>query len=85
VAPPPTSRAVGVANGTGGEAGVDQSVDALGHRAGRDERSFFGPVLTEIPRGAEAVSLWGAVDTLAAARGFSSAHDRARRRAAHHV
>ena len=36
------------------------------------ERPFFGPVLTEIPRGDEAVTLWGAVDTLAAARGFSA-------------
>jgi len=36
------------------------------------ERPFFGPVLTEIPRGAEAVTLWVAVDTLAGARGFSA-------------
>ena len=36
------------------------------------ERAFFGPVLTEIPRGDEAVELWGAVNTLARARGFSA-------------
>jgi hypothetical protein len=50
--------------------------------AGRDDggtpmlhvrgRSFFGPVLTEIPRGDEAVSLWGAVDTLVRTTGFSA-------------
>jgi hypothetical protein len=36
------------------------------------ERSFFGPVLTEIPRGADALHLWDAFDTLAGARGFSA-------------
>jgi hypothetical protein len=36
------------------------------------ERAFFGPVLTEIPRGERAVELWRAVDTLASATGFSA-------------
>ncbi|WP_069814408.1 mycothiol-dependent nitroreductase Rv2466c family protein [Streptomyces sp. TP-A0874] len=35
-------------------------------------RAFFGPVLTEIPRGAAAVELWQAVETMARTRGFSS-------------
>lgn len=35
-------------------------------------RSFFGPVLTEIPRAEEAVELWRAVETLASATGFSA-------------
>jgi 2-hydroxychromene-2-carboxylate isomerase len=36
------------------------------------DRAFFGPVLTQIPRGPAAVDLWNAVDTLAAAHGFSA-------------
>ncbi|PIE27614.1 MAG: disulfide bond formation protein DsbA [Micrococcales bacterium] len=35
------------------------------------ERGFFGPVLTAIPRGVEAVELWGAVSALVKHRAFS--------------
>ena len=34
-------------------------------------RAYFGPVLTAIPRGAEAVALWQAVQTLTATPAFS--------------
>jgi 2-hydroxychromene-2-carboxylate isomerase len=62
----------------------DESATALG-RAGRDvgtpiltfdpgtdrESSFFGPVISNIPRGDDAVRLWDAVRTLAATKGFA--------------
>ncbi|MCU0311882.1 MAG: DsbA family protein [Acidimicrobiales bacterium] len=35
------------------------------------ENSLFGPVISRIPRGAEAVQLWDAVRTLAATKGFA--------------
>lgn len=35
-------------------------------------RSFFGPVLTEVPHGADAVRLWDAIDVLSRTAGFSS-------------
>ncbi|MFO1536474.1 MAG: hypothetical protein ACKOVH_01395, partial [Actinomycetota bacterium] len=35
------------------------------------ENSLFGPVISRIPRGADAVALWDAVRTLAATPGFA--------------
>lgn len=35
-------------------------------------RSFFGPVLTSVPRGQDAVRLWRAVESMASTPGFSS-------------
>ncbi len=36
-----------------------------------NEASFFGPVISSIPRGAEALRLWDAVETLATTSGMS--------------
>ena len=38
---------------------------------GDDECSLFGPVISSIPRGAKAVELWDAVETLARTPGFA--------------
>jgi 2-hydroxychromene-2-carboxylate isomerase len=35
------------------------------------EASFFGPVISRVPRGAEAVRLWDAVEVLASTRGMA--------------
>ena len=35
------------------------------------ESSFFGPVISNVPRGPEAIRLWDAVRTLAATKGFA--------------
>lgn len=51
-------------SGSGGDGGTP-----MVHLGGR---VFFGPVLTDIPRGEEAVRLWQAIETLAATPGFSS-------------
>ena len=62
----------------------DESTTAL-RRTGRDvgtpiltfdpdtdrESSFFGPVISNVPRGDAAVQLWDAVRTLAATKGFA--------------
>lgn len=39
--------------------------------AGLKEASFFGPVISTIPRGDEAVKLWDAIETLATASGMA--------------
>jgi hypothetical protein len=36
-----------------------------------NEASFFGPVISSIPRGAEALRLWDAVETLATTSGMA--------------
>jgi hypothetical protein len=38
---------------------------------GEDGLSFFGPVISRIPRGSDAVKLWESVNTLAAFPGFA--------------
>ena len=36
-----------------------------------DEASFFGPVISTIPRGEEATKLWDAIETIATASGMA--------------
>lgn len=57
------ARTAAAVRGSGGDGGTP-----MVHVGGR---AFFGPVLTEIPRGAEAVALWSAVATLAKLPAFS--------------
>jgi len=41
------------------------------HPGGVKEASFFGPVISMIPRGEEATQLWDAIETIATASGMS--------------
>ena len=41
------------------------------HPGAADEGSFFGPVIARIPRGAEALRLWDAVETVATTPGVA--------------
>lgn len=41
------------------------------HPGGEREASFFGPVISSIPRGDEAVRLWDAVETIATSSGMA--------------
>ncbi len=41
------------------------------HPGGADEGSFFGPVIARIPRGAEALRLWDAVEVVATTPGVA--------------
>lgn len=53
-------------------AGDDVGTPILTFRPGADdEASFFGPVISKAPRGAEAVELWDAVETLATMSGMA--------------
>lgn len=52
--------------------GRDVGTPILTFDPGTDrESSFFGPVISNIPRGDDAVRLWDAVRTLAATKGFA--------------
>ena len=52
--------------------GKDVGTPILTFRPGAvDEGSFFGPVISVIPRGDEAVKLWDAVETLATSSGMA--------------
>ncbi len=52
--------------------GKDVGTPILTFRPGAaDEGSFFGPVISSIPRGDEAVALWDAVETLATTSGMA--------------
>lgn len=52
--------------------GKDVGTPILTFRPGAaDEGSFFGPVISRIPRGDEAVRLWDAVETLATTSGLA--------------
>ena len=53
-------------------AGKDVGTPILTFRPGAaNEGSFFGPVISSIPRGAEALKLWDAVETIATASGLA--------------
>ena len=53
-------------------AGKDVGTPILTFRPGRaDEGSFFGPVISQIPRGDEAKKLWDAVETIATSSGLA--------------
>jgi 2-hydroxychromene-2-carboxylate isomerase len=55
-----------------GRTGPDVGTPILTFDPGTDrENSLFGPVISRIPRGADAVALWDAVRTLAATPGFA--------------
>ncbi|MEY4366299.1 MAG: hypothetical protein RLZZ305_1643 [Actinomycetota bacterium] len=41
------------------------------HPGAADEASFFGPVIARIPRGADALKLWDAVETVATTSGMA--------------
>ena len=41
------------------------------HPGGAKEASFFGPVISTIPRGEEATKLWDAIETIATASGMA--------------
>jgi hypothetical protein len=41
------------------------------HPGGAKEASFFGPVISSIPRGDEAVRLWDAIETIATSSGMA--------------
>jgi hypothetical protein len=41
------------------------------HPGGAKEASFFGPVISTIPRGEEAMKLWDAIETIATASGMA--------------
>lgn len=41
------------------------------HPGGEKEASFFGPVISNIPRGEEAVRLWDAIETIATSSGMA--------------
>jgi hypothetical protein len=52
--------------------GKDVGTPILTFRPGQaDEGSFFGPVISSVPRGAQAAALWDAVETLATMPGMS--------------
>ncbi|MEO5898548.1 MAG: hypothetical protein ABIR68_00290 [Ilumatobacteraceae bacterium] len=52
--------------------GKDVGTPILTFRAGQaDEGSFFGPVISKAPQGAQALALWDAVETLAITPGLS--------------
>ena len=52
--------------------GKDVGTPILTFRPGSlDEGSFFGPVISSIPRGDEALRLWDAVETIATASGMA--------------
>ena len=52
--------------------GDDVGTPILTFHPGRDtEGSFFGPVISKAPRGAEAIELWDAVETLATMSGMA--------------
>jgi Mycothiol-dependent nitroreductase Rv2466c len=52
--------------------GKDVGTPILTFHPGRDsEGSFFGPVISKAPRGAEAIELWEAVETLATMSGMA--------------
>ncbi len=56
---------------------LDRAGDDVGtpiltfHPGAENEASFFGPVISRAPRGAEAVELWDAVETLATMSGMA--------------
>ena len=53
-------------------AGKDVGTPILTFRPGStNEGSFFGPVISNIPRGDEAVKLWDAIETIATASGLA--------------
>ncbi len=55
-----------------GRTGPDVGTPILTFAPGTDaENSLFGPVISRIPRGADAVALWDAVRTLAGTPGFA--------------
>ena len=55
-----------------GRTGRDVGTPILTFNPGTDlEASLFGPVISRIPRGQEALELWDAVSTLARTRGFA--------------
>ena len=55
-----------------GRTGEDVGTPILTFRPGSDrEGSFFGPVISKAPRGAEAIELWEAVETLATMSGMA--------------
>jgi hypothetical protein len=41
------------------------------HPGGAKEASFFGPVISTIPRGEEAMKLWDAIETIATSSGMA--------------
>jgi hypothetical protein len=41
------------------------------HPGGTKEASFFGPVISVIPRGEEATKLWDAIETIATSSGMA--------------
>lgn len=52
--------------------GRDVGTPILTFRPGQDgENSFFGPVISKVPRGQEAVRLWDAVELIATTSGMS--------------
>ena len=52
--------------------GKDVGTPILTFRPGRpDEGSFFGPVISQIPRGDEAKKLWDAIETIATTSGMA--------------
>ena len=52
--------------------GKDVGTPILTFRPGRtDEGSFFGPVISQIPRGDDAKKLWDAIETIATASGMA--------------
>jgi hypothetical protein len=53
-------------------AGKDVGTPILTFRPGTaNEGSFFGPVISTIPRGEEALRLWDAIETIATASGMA--------------
>jgi protein-disulfide isomerase-like protein with CxxC motif len=55
-----------------GRTGRDVGTPIITFRPGAsDESSFFGPVIAKIPRGAEALRLWDAVETIATTSGLA--------------
>jgi hypothetical protein len=52
--------------------GKDVGTPILSFRPGTaNEGSFFGPVISTIPRGEEALRLWDAIETIATASGMA--------------